>query len=1450
MLADMQMVRTISLGDHMNLSKSHLPVQTANNRGRCIAFPRTVTVIAPYASRVKHHRSPAVPSPAPRAHHRFGFVAMAALLLLSAGAHAQAVFSTWQNLGTAVTQAVPVTASAAGTVSKVEVLTGGASGLDFTAGTGSVTSACASATLAIGSTCQQSVTFTPAYPGLRRGAVVLLDSGNNVLGTAFLSGVGQGGLDVLVPGNAITVAGRYRTFTSTQDGIQATSANLDQPSSVAFDGAGNMYIADTAHNKVRMVCANTTVTIAGTTCAGAGIISSVAGTGDAGSGGDLGPAKNSGLNAPNGVVLDGAGNLYIADTGNNVIRKVTAATGIITAFAGNGLPGYGGDGLAATNSSVRLNGPVGVTVDGQGNLYIADIANQRIRMVNATTGIITTAAGNGNISGIGDGKGTYSGDGGPAINAGLSLPYAVAFDVNGNMYIPDSANNRIREVKAVSGAITTASTISTVAGSGGAGAGACPNQLAGVAELNTPSGVAVDPAGNIYISDTQDACIRKVNVGTGQMNALALNGDTNISLTGVVGASQLYAPIGIALDGLGNVYYADFYDMIIDEIQSNVAILYYPTPVIEGEQSTTSDLQLVENDGNAPSNLTSVQPGANAAVDPATTTCGPAFPFAMAEDADCDVGAFFAPTTIGDPLLGYVYVAGNTVNDDNPAAPMNIILIGDSVQFSITLTSSPNPSEFGTPANFKATVTAGSGTATGNVVFTDSFNGGATTTLGTIALQGGVATYSNSALAVGSHLVTATYGADASTASVTQAVYEGTKVALTSAPASPSTLGTPVVFTANISGPFGGGQTLSGTVTFTDSLMALPTNTVTVTTTGTTGTASYTANALPQGVNVITAVFTPANPTLVYPPATPTTLNQDVQGASTFTVTSAPNPSIYGSPVTFSVAIPNSGTAAATGKVTIAIVPVGQTTPVYPLTITLAGNPAVGTAAISTLPVGSYNATATYAGDANYAGSTATLASPQVVNQVATTTTAVAVPNPGVAGKPVAITATVAAKSGTVIPTGTVTFADTFNGVTTTLGAGAITLSGTGTATVNPALAAGTHSILISYSGDTNDAASSITLSLVIAEATTTTTVSATPNPATVQATITFTATVTSTGGTPTGTVNFLANGTIALGTGTLSAAGTASVTNATLAAGTYQITAVYGGDANDAVSTSAPISEVVGLLPTTTDLSSATTTGSNAQTILVSTVQNDDVAGPIPTGTVTFKNGTTVIGQAVLSTDGLATLTPNLAAGTYNIVAYYPGDTLHGPSQSPAVSISTLGTGYTITVTPATLNLATTQNTTVAVTLASMSGFTDTVGLGCASLPAGVTCHFANITLPLAANGTAKTQLTIDTNNPLGGGATAMNQQSAKRNVAMAGLLLPISLLMGWILWQFRRRHARVWSMVLILALSGAAMLATGCGGFTQSSAAPGTYTIQVVGVGAASDVTEYQNVTLTITQ
>jgi len=1396
---------------------------------------------------------PAGAVPQALARRRRGALALAALLLAASGVHAQSVFPN-ENLNASATQTVTVTAlstlSGSTPVNKVEVLTNGFSGPEFTKGSGT----CDTATLSASGTCTESVTFTPASPGLRVGAVVLLDASSNVLGTAYISGVGVGGLDVLMPGDAVTVAGLYRTWTSTQDNIPATKANLDQPSSFAFDGAGNLYIADSAHNKIRMVCATGNVTIAGSTCPGAQIITTVVGTGDAGDSGYPGPAKDCTMSAPNGVAIDGAGNLYIADTANNVIREVSASTGIINTIAGNGTAGYGGDGLVATAASVELNGPVGVTVDAQGNIYIADIANQRIRRIDAVSGIITTAAGNGKASGAGDGKGTYSGDAGPAINAGLSLPYTVAFDLLGNMFIPDSANNRIRVVKAVSGAITPASVITTVAGTGVAGAPNCISGPTNIQNLNNPSGVALDPAGNIYIADTQDSCIRKANVVNGNMTTIGINGATAVSAAGVVGADEVYAPTGIGLDGFGNVYYADFYYMIVAEIQSNKSVLnFLSTPIRQGDQSTPSP-QTVENDGNGPSELTSVTPDKNAAVDTKSTTCvAPVtpYPFALAEDANCVIGGIFAPSVSGDPILGNIDVADTTIN-----SPLDIVVVGQATAVNsttIAITANPNPAGAEQVVTFMSTVSTGANTGnlTGTVSLTDTFNG-VTNNFGlpVSVNSAGVAVYATGSLAVGVHLISATYNGDSThfasstPATVTVTIYEVTKTAVTALPASPSQLGTPVTFTATVSVTDGGTVPLDGNVTFTDSVAVLAGNTVPISG----GVATFTTNALLEGVNIITASYTPATVSLIQ--GSVGTINQDVVTSATVSLTSAPNPSIYGGTITFTVTVPDSASLAATGKVNIVIVPVGQALPTYPLTVALAGNPATATATISTLPVGSYNATASYAGDTNFTAATGTLSAPQVVNQVQTTTALAATPAQGIAGNPVAITATVTPASGTAIPTGTVAFTDTFNGSTVTLGA-AIALTKTGTATINPAnLAPGMHSILATYSGDTDDAGSSATLSLVVVQATTATAVSATPSPATVQGTITFAATVTGNGVTPTGTVNFLANGSIALGTGTLDASGKTSVTFSTLAAGSYQITAVYNGDTNDAGSTSPAITEVVGLLQTTTGLSSASTSGANSQTILVSTVQNSGSVGPAPTGTVTFTSGTNVIGTAPLNADGVATLTPNLGAGTYNIVASYPGDTLHAASQSTPITVNSLGTSYTLTVTPGTVSVATSQNATVTVTLTSVSGFTDNIGLGCGSLPAGVNCHFSSVSLALAANGTTTAQLVIDTNNPLGGGASAMNRQPGRRNVEMAGLFFPFSVFLSWILWQFRKRHASVLATVLILVLSGAAMLASGCGGFTQSSAAPGTYTIQVVGVGVNSNVTEYQNVKLTITQ
>jgi len=1375
-------------------------------------------------------------------------LALGTLLLMAAGAHAQLVFSTPQAVGSASgAVSVTVTSIAGGSVTSVEVLTLGKSGLDFAGVAGSST--CPGKVFAAaGQTCTESVTFDPGYPGLRVGAVVLLN-GSTVLGEANLSGVGEGGLAVLTPGNWQKVAGLLKEAGGPKNGGQATSADLQEPSSVALDGAGNVYIADSANNQIRMVCAAAnSETITGVSgCTAAGIIVEVAGNGV--------PTAGLTLDYPTGVALDGAGNLFIADKRSNVIREITAATGTIATVAGDGYinpatgaGGYSGDTGAAT--AAELNYPQGVTVDINGNLFIADTGNNRIRRVDALTGVITTA--------VGTGTAGATGDTGLATAAELNQPFTVAFDSSGNMYIPDSGSNKIREVAAVGGLITTSSVITTAVGTG-SGADNCANGPTSGAGLYTPSGVAVDAAGNLYISDPGNLCVRKTNAVSGQINAISITGLFYIDgLT--TGGAEVFAPQGITLDGAANVYFADHYFMLVGQVQSTKSALnFVPTPVRQGSQSAPQS-QVVENDGNASLDLTAITPDANAAVDPANppTTCSaPGFP--LAADGDCTIGAIFAPSAAGNPLFGNIDVTNSTANNN----PLDIQLIGNATAVStttISVVSNVNPAEFGANVTFTATVDTGSGTGnlTGAVDFYDG-----TTLLGTSPMGGSTTSGTTTSavskltvnnLSVGSHSITVTYvttndpnhSTSTSTPALIQVIYEATKVTLTAAPVSPSPLGTSVTFTATVTIPDGGTYPLDGTVTFTDSLATFSTNTVTLTG----GVATYTATNLVQGDNVITATYAPVSTAQIH--GSSATLHQDVTTSSSLTLTSGPNPATYGSAVTFTVAVPTVGSASATGKVNIVITNQATPTLTYPLTVTLTPTSAgTGTAIISTLPVGTYTATATYAGDSNYAGSTGTLATPQVISQVQTTTALAAKPNPGLSGQPVAITATVTQASGTVAPTGTVTFTATSGGTNVPLtGAANVALAG-GAATINPSFGPGTYIITATYSGDTNDAAGTgATLTLVINQATTTTSVTAAPSPAIVGATITFTATVVTTpaGGTPSGTVTFSAaiagGASVALGNGTL-AGGKASVTSSALTGGTYTITASYGGDGNDAASTGTT-TETVGLIPTTTDLTSATVNGS---AVLVAIVQNSGTSGPTPTGTVTFTSGTATVGSAAVDANGVATLTPSLAAGNYTIVAAYGGDASHSPSTSGSISITGAASNFTLTATPATLSVQTTQHATVAVTLTSLSGFTDTIGLGCGSLPAGVNCQFASNNVPLSANGTASVQLTIDTNNPLGGGALATNRQAGKSSAALAGLFMPFGLLLGCIGWRFRKRNAHLLRMVLVLILGSAALLASGCGGFTQSSAAAGTYTIQVVGVGEKSNVTAYQSVTLTIT-
>jgi hypothetical protein len=777
--------------------------------------------------------------------------------------------------------------------------------------------------------------------------------------------------------------------------------------------------------------------------------------------------------------------------------------------------------------------------------------------------------------------------------------------------------------------------------------------------------------------------------------------------------------------------------------------------------------------------------------------------------------------------------SGDT-NNASATSPVDLQVVNPA-PVTVTVTSSLNPSNIGQSVLFTITVTAaaGTGSTNGTIQLVDTYNGVTTTLAPALALNaGGAATYTTAALAVGAHSLVATYSGDTTHASdpslaLIQTVDEATATTLTSS-VNPSTFGQNVIFTATVAATGTGGVAPDGTVTFMDGTTALGTGTIAA------GKATFSTATLAVGTHPITAVYN-GDATNGIVGSTSAVLSQDVQSATTVTVASSLNPSTFGTSVTFTATVNSSSTVAPTGKVTF----LDNGTPIG--LGTLAGNPATASLQTSTLSVGTHPITVSYPGDANNAPGTTAAPLQQVVNGTQTSTTVTAAPSPGIANQPETITATVKVTTGSGTPTGTVTFTSG----TTTLGTA--TLTAAGTATITPSLAVGTYQIVATYSGDAqNGGSASAAFPLTVGLATSTTALAVAPNPAVVGGTVTFTATVTGNGVAPTGTVTFL-NGTATLGTGTI-AAGKATFTSSTLAVGTYQITASYGGDTNNGTSTSAAVSLQVTLIPTTTGLATTTTTGANPQTVLIAVVQG--TSGPTATGTVTFTSGANTIGTATLDASGVATLTPNLPTGSYNIVAAYGGDTLHAPSTSAAVSISSSPEDFSLTVAPAKVTLQASQNAPVTVSLTSNGGFTDTIGLGCSSLPAGVTCVFSNPTVNLAANATANVQLTIDTNTPAGGGSTAMNSQaSGKGGVEMAGLFLPLSAFFGFLFWRLRKRGSAVWTMVLVMALSTAALVATGCSGYTSSKAAAGTYTIQVTGAGTNSDVIHYQNVTLDIT-
>ncbi len=334
------------------------------------------------------------------------------------------------------------------------------------------------------------------------------------------------------------------------DGGPATSSVLKNPTGVAVDAQGNIYIADSFNGRVRKIDAST------------GNITTVAGSGMYGFSGDGGPATAAKMKYPTDVAIDSQGNLYISGNTDYRIRKVTASTGIITTIAGDGTSNNTGDGGLATAAQLSAGQ---MAFDSQDNLYIS--SGNTVRKITASTGIITTVAGTGPTG--------FSGDGGPATAATFNTIGGLVIDGNGNIYIADQGNNRVRKVDASTGIINT---IVSQSGSG-------------------PYGLALDIQGNLYIADQTDHRIRKLDAVTSAITVIAGNGNSNFSGDGgPATAAELYFPGDLAIDSQNNIYLTEGYsslpikDYRVREISSGMAsgieqlannkeqIIIYPNP--------------------------------------------------------------------------------------------------------------------------------------------------------------------------------------------------------------------------------------------------------------------------------------------------------------------------------------------------------------------------------------------------------------------------------------------------------------------------------------------------------------------------------------------------------------------------------------------------------------------------------------------------------------------------------------------------------------------------------------------------------------------------------------------------------------------------------------------------------------------------------------------------------
>jgi len=601
-----------------------------------------------------------------------------------------------------------------------------------------------------------------------------------------------------------------------------------------------------------------------------------------------------------------------------------------------------------------------------------------------------------------------------------------------------------------------------------------------------------------------------------------------------------------------------------------------------------------------------------------------------------------------------------------------------TVSTTTTLTSSANPSDYYAQAvTFTAQVAAAdprAGTPTGTVTFKEG-----STVLATATLSSGQVRFTTSSLMPGAHSISALYSGDtkfsASATALTQTVNPVRTTITLSSSANPSTFGQAVTFTATVTPDSPGAGTLTGRVGLREGLTTLG---VAFIDAGGQATLTFPGKdaygtdlaALSPGSHTITAYYW-NDP--IFGESTSAPLTQTVNPVSTVstttTLTSSANPSVFGQSVTFTATI--SATAPGAGTPTGTVTFNDGSTTLGTGTLSTSRGVTTATVTTSTLAVGSHSSIrAVYGGNGNFQNSTSS-ALTQTVNQAQTSTFVVVSPNPSAFGQSVTMTATVTALApGTGTPnSGTVTFMDG----TTALGTATLNTSGKATFSTST-LTAAAHSITAVYGGSTSYSGSTSSISTqVVNPASTTTTVTTSVNPSVFGQSVTFTAKVTATSpgtGIPGGSVTFK-DGSTTLGTGTLSGGIATFTTTSALSAATHSITAIYAASTNYKTSTSAALSQVVNKASTTTVVTSSLNPSTVGKSVtFTATVAAVSPGAGRPTGTVTFKDGSTTLGTGTLNVSGVATFsTGALSVASHSITAVYGGDTNDQGSTSTALT-------------------------------------------------------------------------------------------------------------------------------------------------------------------------------------